>query len=56
MVLYTSAAMISSDAGSTLLTESQMESEINNAYSFANDALADSNIDATINIVHVEQV
>lgn len=56
MVLYTSAAMISSTAASTLLTESQMESEINNAYGIANDAFIDSDIDASLNIVHVQKV
>lgn len=55
MVLYTQAAMISSGTAGTLLTNQQMETEIITAYATANDALADSGISATINVVHVAE-
>ena len=54
MVLYTKAAMVKSGT-ETLLTEDQMETEINTHYANANDALADSGIDAILNVVHVQQ-
>ncbi|CAM9605666.1 unnamed protein product, partial [Ectocarpus fasciculatus] len=55
MVLYTAAAMISSGTAGTLLTNQQMETEIITAYATANDALADSGISATLNVVHIAQ-
>eukprot|EP00752_Nemacystus_decipiens_P011073 g9837.t1 len=54
MVLYTRAAMVSSGTD-TLLTEAQMETEIITHFATANDALADSGIDAVLNLVHVQQ-
>lgn len=51
MVLYTDASMVRS-SGKTLKTEQQMETEIITAYAEANDALADSGISATVNVVH----
>lgn len=54
MVLYTADAMVSSGKG-TLLTDDRMETEIDAHFATANDALADSGIDAIINLVHVQQ-
>ncbi|CAM9661323.1 unnamed protein product [Scytosiphon promiscuus] len=53
MVLYTAASLVKSSANSALMTEQQMETEIITAYAEANDALADSGISATVNIVHI---
>lgn len=55
MVLYTSASMVSSGTG-TLMTETQMETDIIAAFAGANDAFVDSGIDAVLNVVHMEKV
>lgn len=54
MVLYTGAAMVASGTG-TLMTEDQMETDIAAAFATANDALVDSGIEATLNVVHMQQ-
>lgn len=56
MVLYTEASLVkSATAGSALTTEQQMVTEILTSYAEANDALADSGISATVNVVHIAQ-
>lgn len=54
MVVYTSSAMVSLGT-ETLMSEDLMETVIINAFATANDALADSGIDAVLNLVHMEQ-
>ncbi|CAM9303356.1 unnamed protein product, partial [Hapterophycus canaliculatus] len=53
MVLYTDASLVTSSGNAVLMTEEQMETEITTYYAEANDALADSGISATVNVVHM---
>lgn len=55
MVLYTKSSMVSSGTDDSLMTADQMETEITAAFATANDALADSGISASLNLVHMEQ-
>lgn len=57
MVLYTTAAMVETDfADGPMRTEAQMETEIITAYEGTNNALRDSDVDITLNIVYIGRV
>lgn len=57
LVLYTSKAMsLSDNARGSINSSAQMESDIVGAYSMANDALTDSGVNVTLNIVHMQHV
>lgn len=57
MVLYTTKAMIeTNDVDGPMRSEAQMETDIITAYEGANNALRDSSVDITLNVVHMERV
>eukprot|EP00904_Undaria_pinnatifida_P009471 jgi/Undpi1/5654/HiC_scaffold_2.g00928.m1 len=57
LVLYTKASLAASNSGEgALMSADQMETSIITAYEWANQALADSGIDATLNVVHMAQI
>lgn len=51
LVVYTKASLAASSVDAD-----QMETNIMTSYEWANQALADSGIDATLNVVHMAQV
>ncbi|CAM9749076.1 unnamed protein product, partial [Laminaria digitata] len=56
LVVYTKASMVASSADEpALITADQMETNIITSYEWANQALADSGVDATLNVVHMAQ-
>lgn len=58
MVLYTKNAMYTNYElpSQSLRSESQMQTEVFEAYASTNDAFEDSGIDLTINVVHMQLV
>lgn len=57
LLLYTPRAMYASDStGGAIKSTAQMETDLVTAYAMANDALKDSGVDFTLNVVHMQQV